>query len=143
MAKEEQGLRVEITTFKEVKDLSVNPSKSFKTLVIDDPKDIEMSDQDATYHSDNSTPKNKAEAMGDSITKANPGSNMSQLASPLLQIKISAAEVNKKEKEDTGQDSEEVEIEDAVEEVDRGGGGEGERRKELTVRRKEKRREQR
>ena len=118
MVKEEQR-GVEITTFKEVKDpsdpLNINPTKSFEHLAIDDPKDIEMSDQDET---DNSTSKNQAEAMAAPTTKANSGSNTSHLASPLPQFETSAAVTNMKEKEKTVQQPQEVEIEDTVEEVE-------------------------
>ena len=67
--------------------LNVNPSNSFKNLLIDNSKDIEMSDQGATDHNGNSTLKNKAEAMVEPVTKANLGSNTSHLASPLKSIK--------------------------------------------------------
>ena len=70
-----------MTTCLKVKDrsnpLEVNPSSSFKNLAIDDPKDIEMSDQGITDQNDNSTHNSKAEAMVETVTKANPGSNMS------------------------------------------------------------------
>ena len=83
MTREEQRGGVEVTTFLQVKDpsdpLNVNPSNSFKNLAINDPKDIEMSDQGTIDHNDNSTHTSKAEAMVEPITKANLGSNMSHM----------------------------------------------------------------
>ena len=64
-----------------------------------------MSNQGATDHNDNSTLKNKAEARVEPVTKANLESNMIHLASPLKPIITSAADVNKKDKDETGQDS--------------------------------------
>ena len=69
---------------------------------------------------------NKAEAMVDTVTKANPGCNMSHLAQPLTLNKTSAADVDEKEKEKKDKDGEsdsitteaegtEVEEEDKVE----------------------------
>ena len=110
MTKEEQRGREEVTTFMQVKDrsdpLDVNPSKSFENLAIDDQKDMELSDQGITDHNENSTHNNKAEAMVDTVTKANPGSNMSHLAQPLTLNKTSAADVDEKEKEKKDNDSE-------------------------------------
>ena len=81
MTEEEQRGRVEVTTFLQVKDrsdpLEVNPSKNFENLAISDQKDIEMSDQGITDQNENSTHNSKAEAMVETVTKANPGSNMS------------------------------------------------------------------
>ena len=130
MTKEEQRGREEVTTFMQVKDrsdpLDVNPSKSFENLAIDDQKDMELSDQGITDHNENSTHNNKAEAMVDIVTKANPGCNMSHLAQPLTLNKTSAADVDEKEKEKKDKDGEsdsitteadgtEVEEEDEVE----------------------------
>ena len=120
MTKEEQRGRVEVTTLLKVKDpsdpLDVNPSSSFKNLVINDPKDIEMSDQGITDHNDNSTHSSKTKGMVEPVTKANLGSNTSHSAEPLSPIQTSAADVNRKEKEKKETDSE-TEEEEEVEEA--------------------------
>ena len=107
--------------------LNVNPTKKFKNLAIEDPKDIKMLDHDETDHS-----TSKAEARAVLTTKANSGSNTSHLASPSTQPENSAAVTDQKEKEQTVNNLQEVEFEDAIEEVvmeaeaEKGDGAKGE-----------------
>ena len=73
----------EVLTFMNVKDptdpLNVKQSKSFSSLALNSPKDVDMSDKVATDHHDNS----KAEAEASLVAKASPGSNKGHQAEAL------------------------------------------------------------
>ena len=107
----------EVLTFMNVKDptdpLNVQQNKSFSSLAINSPKDVNMSDKVDTDHNDNS----KAEAEASLVAKANPGSNKSHQADALNANHASAADVygRDKEKQDTDTEPEEEEEDERVE----------------------------
>ena len=108
----------EVLTFMDVKDptdpLNVQQNKSFSSLAINSPKDVNMSDKVATDQNDNS----KAEAEASLVAKANPGSDISHQADALNVNNASAVEVYGKDKvkQDTDMESEEEERGEMVEE---------------------------
>ena len=109
---EEQRGGDEVTTFLDVKDhkdpLNVQQN-NFSSLAINSPKDIEMSDKDATDYNDNS----KAEPESSLVAKAILGSNNDHQAEALYANHATAADVYRGDKEKQGIESEsEEEVED-------------------------------